>query len=710
LVDAAQLAAELGSHLVPLQLRMAHASDARALLLSLAASVRDPVSALPRLEALAAALAVAAGGGRQAMELDALHSAVAEHALRTADRRTALRLAIGLVDRRYGPAWTVCERLCEEGVERDKDSRDGDGDGRESTDRQLMEAAAFKSDLAEGRPALLAHALAHCPPDWFGPTMERWRRAAAAATGGTHGSAQAPAVSASRDPALALALSCDRPSAEKLGTLRSQLSASVLAAADAAAPTALRRVCRLGKRAYAVALAAVARDPPTAIRRVTVAPASQLGAVVDRCVAAVQAGATAEAATDGTARTSPGSGAVGGPGNDISVRIVSECRAAQAHFHALESIEARLSEAEAVRLHLPDVNVAAYATDESVRRDVIRRLARCASGEAFELAQALAGAGMAQQERARAGGAQPVSGGRAARGVVVLGGGRLGACGCATAAVEGVAMPAKAGAGELPGDSVQDAGNDARDGAVVGASGGEAKTEQGAKVDRRAKADQRADAAKAGAETAGAAGGEEMHVKPGVRHPSGALDAWELRMARVDAVIWETVRVAESKSGCPAVPALDAGARTAALVAALRTAVAAHKKALLAQPARMSLELATVTLRQSSGEACPAVLLCVHRPAVCPSRPSAHRPILFTHSRDPEESPAQQCLPPPQERSRRKATRVWGMLASPPPCLASPAAAVPPRRPLYCRLPSPTSSRLSPQAPRHLQLVGPVDA
>jgi hypothetical protein len=570
LVDAAQLASELGSTLVPLQLRLHLATDARALLLSLAASV--PVSALPRLEALAAALAMA-GGGHQAAEMDALHAAVAERAMCDADTRTALRLATGLVERNYGPAWTVCDRLCDED---------------ETTNRQWMEA--LELDLAHARPALLAHVLAHCPPDRFGSRMERWRRAA----GRSHGTAQPPAVSASRDPALALALSCDRPSVEKLGMLRSQLSASLLAAADAAAPTAIRRVCRLGKRAYAVALAAVAREPPAVIRRVAVTPAAQLSRMVDRCVAAVPAGeATALRAWDGCDTCA----------RPEATNTVSACIAAREHFYALEGIEARLSEAEAILPHLPDVNMAAYATDEFVRRDVIRRLARCASGAAFELAQQLACAAQG------AGGAQLLGGsGPAARAVTASAGG--GANTRAIAAVGGLRLAAEtAGPHGAGGEAVW---RDGGGGAVVGAHG---------------KAQPRGSAGAMVAEAEAARREEAEAGRAGAGHASDALDAWELRMERTDAILWETVRAAEAESSPPAVLSPDAATRTAGLVMRLRSAVAEHAEALLAEPSRLIMQLATVTLRQSGETPHPAVFLCANRPATCRAPTSTPRAL-----------------------------------------------------------------------------------
>lgn len=351
------------------------------------------------------------------------------------------------------------------------------------------------------------------------------------------------------------------------------------------------------------------------------APASQLGAVVARCVAAVEAGAAADAA-DATAYTGIDSGAVGGPGDDKAWRIASACRAAQDHFHALESVEVRLCEAEEIRLHLPDINVAAYATDETVWRDVIRRLARCASGAAFELAQALAGASMTQPEGARAFRAQPADGGRAANAATISVGSRAAAGGGGAAAVEDLTVSAVAGAAEPRAASVEAVRKDAGDGAVVEASGGAAGVDHGESAYRSTRADQVAEAAKVGREAAEVAGGEAARVATGTpsgSQPAGALDAWELRMERADAIIWETVRAAEAEPDSHAAIAADAAPRTAALVVALRSAAAEHLEALLAQPARLSVQLATATLRQSGGESCPAVLLCAFRPAMCPA-------------------------------------------------------------------------------------------
>jgi hypothetical protein len=108
----------------------------------------------------------------QAAHRDAVYAAVAWRALRAGERRGALGLTLELVSSAHPPAWELCAELCAEGGA-PAEAAAGTAAAAEAA---AAEAAAEAAPLDAGsRGQLLAHALAHCPPERLGGLLARWR-------------------------------------------------------------------------------------------------------------------------------------------------------------------------------------------------------------------------------------------------------------------------------------------------------------------------------------------------------------------------------------------------------------------------------------------------------------------------------------------------------------------------------------------------------
>ena len=105
----------------------------------------------------------------QAAHRDAVYAAVAWRALRASERRGALGLTLELVSSGHPPAWELCAELCGEGA--------APAEAVVGTAAAAGTEAAGEAALldAASRGRLLAHALAHCPPERLGALLARWR-------------------------------------------------------------------------------------------------------------------------------------------------------------------------------------------------------------------------------------------------------------------------------------------------------------------------------------------------------------------------------------------------------------------------------------------------------------------------------------------------------------------------------------------------------
>ena len=91
-------------------------------------------------------------GLHSADALNQLHDCVARQALLTGDVSSASRLTLRLVEASHPPAWSLCEQLLSE---------------------HAHPPLEIPPDVAR---RLLSHAMAHSPPESFGPLLALWRR------------------------------------------------------------------------------------------------------------------------------------------------------------------------------------------------------------------------------------------------------------------------------------------------------------------------------------------------------------------------------------------------------------------------------------------------------------------------------------------------------------------------------------------------------
>ena len=427
LIEAVRSLARLGCSLLPLQVRL-HPDRLQILIDLIETSGLDAVPTSLHPDASVSLVdsdspsTVAATAPPHSWSLDALEQlatdlgsggndarnrvceSLASMALRRGDVERALELTKRLVVVGYGPAWRLCVRFCE--------SASSECDG----------SAADLDSVMRG--VLLAHVLNHCPHERFDASMALWRtwRAESAGPGSddeasvvlhevmrahaeraTEGCVQAvpsdqmKAAAASglgdnsstlieakvgllrrtlhssavsvEEVDYAIALIVDQPSIELVHCASAALNEMIQGGAHASDAAQVQRVATVGAHAFGLLVVAAA---PTCDGAPSVADALQAETHA-QLLAYVQ-----EIASTGYETES----------QSVRELLRASCEA----LEQLDSIVRRLAEAQQLLPLLPSLNVARYATDDTVRTESVRLLASSTADGAFEQAIGLAAA------------------------------------------------------------------------------------------------------------------------------------------------------------------------------------------------------------------------------------------------------------------------------------------------------------------------------
>ena len=440
LLDGVRQLYAYGCTLLPLQVRLhqdrlqiildlIHESAARATSAAASAAADDgggppPITPSPSeehtpitdlqlepLERLAEALGV---GGDESC--DRLASAIARLALTRGDTKRALELTLRLLSTGYAPAWQLGIDLCSN-----------------PTSSSSLSLAA--------RGAILAHAVAHCPPDRFAECLMLWRAwRGKAATTRDHVAAQEEDMPTGGEGGSGAAADALPPLDVTHIHMQEDLRREVQKAADGGVASA--------ERSKAGGSSRVMDDDPNdcvelasrTMRSVGLCKASTLCGEMDAAVAyladrpsltilvksgdglhrllmdAAEAGDEEEVARIATLGYYAFSLILTASRQDAAKVVPSALRAnrrsqlaalttsntaggaagggceeaAIARMEYFSRVIERLKEGRVLQRTLPSINIAKYAADEAVRAASVRKLASCGAPNAFEMALALA--------------------------------------------------------------------------------------------------------------------------------------------------------------------------------------------------------------------------------------------------------------------------------------------------------------------------------